>query len=373
MLTRTAIEDAARSLGFADLGVTTAEPFDSHRAYLEAHQETYGWTEAAGLPLKAGCDPQTVLAGARCLVVLMEIYFQEAYPPWMEGHFGRCYLDDDRVTKDGLTRRIKAFRAFLRAHGVASKVPFHLPHRMAAARAGMGTFGHNGLFYASRVARRSSWVLPIPVVVDLELPPDPPSLANGCPDWCRKACVAACPTRALEGNGRIDPRRCISFLTYFGGGLTPLALRAPMGTYVYGCDRCQNVCPRNAGWLARDKPASARVAAKAPDFQLANLLHMDRDYFLARVWPHMFYMADSDLWRWRMNVARAMANTGDPDFVPHLIRAWDEHTDGRVRAMIAWALGQLGGSMARRALERFRGTADALVAEEIDTALGQLP
>jgi epoxyqueuosine reductase len=373
MLTRAAITEAALSCGFDDLGITTAEPFDTQRAFLETHPETYGWAEAAGLPLQAGCDPREALPGARSLVVLMEVYFREAYPPWMEGHFGRCYLDDDRVTKNGLTRRIKAFRTFLRTHGVESKVPFHLPHRMAAARAGMGTFGFNCLFYASRVARRSSWVLPIPVVVDLELPPDAPSLENGCPDWCRKACVAACPTRALKGDGSIDPRRCISFLTYFGEGLTPRELRAPMGAYVYGCDRCQNVCPRNAGWLAREKPPSARVAAKAPDFQLTRLLHMDRDYFLARIWPHMFYMSDGDLWRWKMNVARAMANTGDPDYVPHLIQAWGEHPDERVHAMLAWALGQLGGPAARRALERFRGSAPPLPAREIECALQLLP
>ncbi|MEJ2458803.1 MAG: thiamine pyrophosphate-dependent enzyme, partial [Novosphingobium sp.] len=35
-------------------------------------------------------------------------------------------------------------------------------------------------------------------------------------------------------------------LTYFGDGLTPRDLREPMGLYIYGCDRCQNVCPRNA-------------------------------------------------------------------------------------------------------------------------------
>lgn len=373
MLTRSAIEDAARSLGFDDLGITTAEPFDDHRRFLEAHRETYGWAEAAGLPLAAGTDPRESLPGARSIVVLMEVYFREAYPRWMESHFGRCYLDDDRVTKDGLTRRIKAFRTFLRQHGVDSKVPFHLPHRMAAARAGMGTFGFNCLFYAARAARQSSWVLPIPVVVDRELPSDAPRLANGCPDWCRKACVAACPTRALKGDGSLDPRRCISFLTYFGAGLTPADLRAPMGLAVYGCDRCQEVCPRNAGWLAREKPESARVAAKAPDFQLPRLLHMDREYFLSRIWPHMFYMADTDLWRWKMNVARAMANTGDRDFVPHLRQAWEDNGDARVRAMLAWALGRLGGSAARQALEGFRGEASGQVAGEIDAALAGLP
>jgi epoxyqueuosine reductase len=113
----------------------------------------------------------------------MEVYFREAYPRPLEGHFGRCYLDDDRITKDGLAQRIKAFRSVLRDHGIDAKVPFNLPHRVAAARAGMGTFGKNGLFYASRVARCSSWVLPIAVVVDQAFAPDAPTVKMGCPDW----------------------------------------------------------------------------------------------------------------------------------------------------------------------------------------------
>ena len=28
----------------------------------------------------------------------------------------------------------------------------------------------------------------------------------GCPDWCRNACIAACPTRALKGNERLAHR-----------------------------------------------------------------------------------------------------------------------------------------------------------------------
>jgi epoxyqueuosine reductase len=111
----------------------------------------------------------------------------------MEGHFGRCYLDDDRITKDGLAQRIKAFRSYLRDNGIDSKVPFNLPHRVAAARAGMGTFGKNCLFYSNKVARQGSWVLPIAVVVDHPFTPDAPTIEMGCPDWCRNTCIAACP------------------------------------------------------------------------------------------------------------------------------------------------------------------------------------
>jgi len=368
MLTKQDIIAEAKRLKFADIGFTDAQPFASQKEYLLAHQEEYGWAEAVGLGLLAGTDPKNILPQAKSIIVLLESYFEESFPLKMERHFGRCYLDDDRVTKDGLALKIKAFRKFLQINGVDSKVPFNLPHRLSAARAGLGTFGNNSVFYARRVAWGSSFVFPIAIVVDAEYPPDEPDIAISCPEWCRNACVAVCPTRALKGGGKIDPRRCISFLTYYGEGLTPLELREPMGMYVYGCDRCQNVCPRNTPWMAGEKPQNPRVSAKAANFDLSCLLHMDKLYFEKKIWPHMFYMSADDLWRWKMNAARAMGNSLNPAYVPDLIRAFKENSDERVKSMIAWALGRIGDKEALAGLEQFSQDSKGIVKEEIERA-----
>jgi epoxyqueuosine reductase len=373
MLTKQDIIEEAKRLKFADIGFTSAEPFVSQKEYLLTRQEEYGWAEVIGLGLLAGTDPKNILPSAKSIIVLLESYFEESFPLQMERHFGRCYLDDDRVTKDRLALKIKAFRKFLQANGIDSKVPFNLPHRLSAARAGLGTFGKNCLFYARRVARESSFVFPIAIVVDHEFTADESSVAIGCPDWCRNACVAACPTRALKGDGKIDPRRCISFLTYYGAGLTPLELREPMGLYVYGCDRCQNVCPRNINRITEEKPPNPRVAAKSSDFDLSRLLHMDKPYFLQKIWPHMFYMSTDDLWRWKMNAARAMGNSLKPAYVADLIRAFKDDSDERVRSMIAWALGRIGNSEAMAALEEFSKDSKGIVKEEIQQAIKSMP
>ncbi|MDD5169802.1 MAG: 4Fe-4S double cluster binding domain-containing protein, partial [Syntrophales bacterium] len=337
--------------------------------YLNEHQEEYGWAEQSGLALMSGTDPGNIMPEAKSIIVLLEAYFQQAFPKSLESHFGRCYLDDDRVTKEGLAKRFKAFRDFLKKGGINSKVPFNIPHRMAAARAGLGTFGKNGLLYAERIARRSSWVISLPILVDREFAPDEPTMRMGCPEWCRSACIAACPTKALKGNGALDPRRCVSFLTYFGSELTPRELREPMGMYVYGCDRCQNVCPRNLPALGEELPMNVRAAAKVGDFGLTALLHMDRAFFESRIWPHMFYMSPDNLWKWKMNVARAMGNSRDERYIADLVRAFDESGDERTRGMIAWALGKIGGSEAGRALEKFRESSSGIVREEIEVAL----
>jgi epoxyqueuosine reductase len=243
---------------------------------------------------------------------------------------------------------------------------------MAAVRAGTGTLGKNCLLFSNNAVRRSSWILPVAIVIDREIEPDNPTYGVGCPDWCRNACVAACPTRALSGSGSMDPRKCISFLSYFGDGITPAELREPMGMYVYGCDICQNVCPRNTPWLSQALPVNKRVQSIEKDFDLSVLLHMDKNHFESRVWPRMFYMGYNDIWRWKMNVARVMGNSLDPKYVPDLERAFDENNDERVRGMIAWALGRIGGKAARRVLEKMTIPAETVVKTEIDNAMERI-
>jgi epoxyqueuosine reductase len=148
-----------------------------------------------------------------------------------------------------------------------------------------------------------------------------------------------------------------------------MELREPMGMWVYGCDHCQNVCPRNAPWLARELPVNKKVAAMLDDFKLVKLLHMDKAYFNNKVFPHMFYMSDQDLWRWKMNVARAMGNSRDEKFIPDFLTAFHNVNDEKVLGMIAWAMGRIGGPKARKALNDLLPGRDGLVREEILLAL----
>jgi epoxyqueuosine reductase len=364
--------EKAYACGFGDIGFTTAEPFDSQKALLQERQNEYAWVFKFGLDLIAGTDPKQILPTAKTIIVLLEVYFKEAFPQSMEKYFGRCYLDDDRMAKDRLAKRVKSFRAFLRDNGIDSKIPFNLPHRLAAARAGMGDFGKNCLFYSNKAVRKGSWVLPIAVVVDHEFSPGQPTIAVGCPDWCKSACIVSCPTGALKGPRKIDPTRCISYLTYFGEGITPMALREPMGLWVYGCDHCQNVCPRNAPWLAKELPINQKVTAMVDDFRLNKLLQMDSTYFNSKIWPHMFYMPDTDIWRWKMNVARAMGNSRDPEYLPELVEAFRGNDDDRVLGMVAWAIGRIGGLTAKKTLIAMLPGSDGLVRKEIGLALDKI-
>ena len=69
------------------------------------------------------------------------------------------------------------------------------------------------------------------------------------------------------------------------------------------------------------------------------------------------------------NAAVALGNSGDHEMVPHLAQAMEDPEE-LVRAHAAWALGELGGGLARRALETARAReSDQTVASEIEAAL----
>ncbi len=178
MVKKNELIDKAHSLGFDDIGFTTAEPFETQRDILLERKAGYEWAMTDALDLLKGTDPTRVWPKARGIVVLMENFFKEAFPSSLERNFGRVYLDDDRIAKDRLAVRIKDFMAFLRERGVESKASYMIPHRIAAARAGVGTFGKNSLLYANRMVAGGSWVTPIPIMMDREFPPDEPTFGR---------------------------------------------------------------------------------------------------------------------------------------------------------------------------------------------------
>jgi epoxyqueuosine reductase len=64
-----------------------------------------------------------------------------------------------------------------------------------------------------------------------------------------------------------------------------------------------------------------------------------------------------------------MGNSLNPAYVAELIQAFKENSDERVKCMIVWALGRIGGSQAKTALKKFlQGSADK-VKEEITQAV----
>jgi epoxyqueuosine reductase len=87
-------------------------------------------------------------------------------------------------------------------------------------------------------------------------------------------CLEACPTGALVEPGVLDSNRCLSYLTIEHRGDLPEQHHESLGTHVYGCDICQDVCPYNQpaphssdpAWQPRrglDRPALVELSQRS--------------------------------------------------------------------------------------------------------------
>ncbi len=87
-----------------------------------------------------------------------------------------------------------------------------------------------------------SWLFLGEIFISVDVEPDVPE-PNRCGS-CR-ACIDICPTNAITEDGRIDARKCISYLTIEHKGMIPEEFRKAIGNRIYGCDDCLAVCPWN--------------------------------------------------------------------------------------------------------------------------------
>jgi len=370
----TAIKDYALDIGYTAVGVATADPFDAYVADLTARGEAYAFYRASPREPLAGAVPRGRMPQARAIIVVAYDYARLAFPEALTGVIGRIYQarayspPPNRI--HGARRQL--LEAFLIENGVGIGTNITVPFRQAAARAGVATYGNNTFAYARG---SGSFISLDAFVVDAELVPDAPTLRAPCPKDCT-ACRDACPTGAILGPLRMDPRRCITFNNCFTrdnfipgiSGTIPRDIRRAMGKRIHGCDACQEACPRNQVRLGAKLPADPFLERYAANFHLTEVLTMDAAYFAGPAQKLMFNYIREKKYLQR-NAAIALGNSGDPDAIPALGAALGDPEE-LVRGHAAWALGRLGGAAACQALEAaLPGETVTAVRTEIEQAL----
>jgi epoxyqueuosine reductase len=81
------------------------------------------------------------------------------------------------------------------------------------------------------------------LALNTDLEYDTPFKGEYCGD-CR-LCIDSCPTGAINDNRTVDARKCIANLTIENRGPVPEEIIPKLEGRVYGCDKCQEVCPWN--------------------------------------------------------------------------------------------------------------------------------
>lgn len=369
------IKRFALDQGYCRVGIAPADDFEDHIQELLSRGSLYDfYTDGPHKPL-LGARPKLVWPDAKSIIVLAYDYLQCAFPATLKGKVARVYqsrsMNAQRHRLAGL--RLQAVKEFVRAKGINIGPSMMLPERRLGMRSGVSNTGRNNFAFVDGIG---SFINLAAIVVDRVLEYDDPSPETcKCPPGCT-ACMDACPTRAIYAPYRLNPRRCINFNTSMakeetGFGVTdsiPQEIRKQMGEAIFGCDICQEICPRNARRLHMELPKDALLEQISERFSLVSVLHMKEDYFEEYVQP-ITYNFDLQPRYLQRNAAVALGNSHDPAYLDDLGLALD-HDDTMIRSHAAWAIGQIGTPKGTALLEaRLARESDPEVRLEISQAL----
>lgn len=212
-------------------------------------------------------DPRNLLPGARSVICVGKLYNQPVPAP-EEGRavfsryaLGRDYHDVLREALEQLAHKLAAYAPHEWKICVDSAP---LLERSYARQAGLGWIGRNTCLINEPLG---SWFFLGELITTLSVEPDSPP-----PDRCGTcmSCVEACPTQAIVPQGdkwTIDSRLCISYLTIELRGAFLEEQRGALGSHVFGCDICQEVCPWNSRAPETSDPRFAPLYDPAPPLQ----------------------------------------------------------------------------------------------------------
>lgn len=213
-----------------------------------------------------------------------------------------------------------------------------------AEKAGLGWIGKHTLAMHPEVG---SYFFLGEIFTDLPLPTTDRRIEPQCGSC--KACINVCPTNAIVGPGRLDARKCISYLTIELKGSIPEELRPLIGNRVFGCDDCQLICPWNRFAPETQEPDFA-VRHKLDHRSIADLLEWNEQQFLENTAGMALRRINYSQWTRNLSVA---AGNAPPDkaLVQILVRKREEMVD-RADEMcvehIDWAIRRLSGIREQR-------------------------
>jgi epoxyqueuosine reductase len=327
------IRNKALDLGYDLCGFAKADSMEEYALHLDERIRIFPESRALYESLYSMAFPQQNSEWAKSIIVCVRRYGKYNIPEDIDKHIGKAYLVDGRLNYSKEYSRKLAFETYLNDLGLKANYSI-VPARMAAANAGLGRIGKNNFFYTKKYG---SWVFIDTWVIDTEMEYDEPTRSLNCPEDCNK-CIDACPTGALNKPFSMNRGKCIAQLT-IDPNLQSDNLRTNMGTWVYGCDVCQNVCPMNKRkW--EEKEDFVDLSDITQYISLESLWKMDEKTFLEVIQPRFWYIGPDGLWIWKCNALRAMANSGEEKYHKYIKEAMKD-SDHNVRNMADWACQKL--------------------------------
>jgi epoxyqueuosine reductase len=258
-MTSSELKAHARTLGFDACGIAPAAAHPELRFFREWLDRGYaGQMAYLHRTAERRADVRNVLPSARTVIMTATVYNTDRSYSTECSDPGRAQIaryawGDDY--HDVIGARLDALVSWMRER---SSEPFEaracvdtgpVQERVYAQYAGLGWIGKNTCVISPTLG---SWTFLGAIICSLPLEVDAPAF-----DQCGTCalCLEACPTHAIVAPGVLDSTRCISYLTIELRGDIPDEHHGAIGSHVYGCDICQEVCPWNSQAPRSDEPA----------------------------------------------------------------------------------------------------------------------
>ncbi|KXS43030.1 MAG: iron-sulfur cluster binding protein [Candidatus Frackibacter sp. T328-2] len=333
------IKEYAKIIGIDEIRITGAEPFLEVREFLMNMEERDYLSKFINNDIELITEPKQILSTAQSVIVCAISYYHEIESPpsfkeELRGKFSKFAWGRDY--HQVLGEKLEQLIGFLRTKNDNLEVKKFVDtgptvDRALARRAGIGWQGKNCSIINPDYG---SWIFIGGIITNLELEFDAP-IEDQC-SGCRK-CIEACPTGALVDEYTLKSNKCLGYIT-LSKGYIEKEDRRKMGTRIWGCDTCQDVCPHNQKVKFGNHSDFLPQTLEAYP-QLSSLLALTNKDYEEKFKPTpMNWRGKRPIQR---NAAIVLGNLKNPKAIPHLLKGLDDPKP-IVRAHSAWALGEIG-------------------------------
>lgn len=271
------LQEIKEKLNIDLLGVCKAEDLEFRRKLLDDRNQQEISTSFEHEDTSSRIDPRKKLESAKSIIVIGKSY---AWDYEKSGDFKNSIHSSARdyhkvlgELLDNLIEELSVKYEFSYYKQVDSGP---LLEKEYARLANLGMIGKNTLLINKDYG---SFIFLGLLLTDIEFEEYSQAYTKDCGS-CR-ICVDACPTGALQGDYTIDSSKCLSYLSQWKG----INEYSKNMIYAYGCDICQNVCPKN---INIKKNIDSVFKPSLSNFDNEDLDHISNNEFRRRYGEYSF-------------------------------------------------------------------------------------